>query len=107
MEETIIVLIDGVHGVHIPQLFAERFADDFTYPDAHQAYLDDIAILKQGVEHEHYHEVWDAIEMRAVVRSDGGPNGGPKSRYAGWSPMYDDSLFLVSPDHRPDDEDDA
>ncbi len=62
------LLISEQRGVHIPR----RFALEFNLPAFSIAEDDeDIAILKQGTEHEHYWEAWDAVLDKAKTAEGG------------------------------------
>ena len=63
------LVIDGCHGIYIPQIFAQKFPE----------WLDDEekAILLAGPEHELYWETWDEVtsreyEDRAIYLSQSG-----------------------------------
>ena len=81
------LLISDRHGVYIPQ----HFAQDFNLKAFGIAEDDeDIAILKQGADQEHYWDAWDAVLDKA------------KTAEGGY--MYQDGdLWLVHP-HLMDDE---
>lgn len=75
------LLIGDGHGVYIPQLFAQWYADYFRNIDS-----DDVEILLQGPKAEHYWEAWDDILCKAVHRD------------YGWTLHQDGSLFLIGPE---------
>lgn len=53
------LLIDGHHGVHIPQLFAQYFGEKI---EAQQPELkEDIITLENGVDTPDYWEAWETI----------------------------------------------
>lgn len=57
MSDGIKLLINGAHGVYVPQCFVQNF--DMTVWDGVND--EDIEILKAGPDHEHYWEVWDDV----------------------------------------------
>lgn len=89
--ETSVLLIDGLHGVHIPELFARWHAHDFTYPDFPATYGTDIAYLLLGPEAAHQGECFDDIVDKAVCTKDG---------YQGWTLQLGEAgdVFLVAPE---------
>src|SRR5690606_28711865 len=66
-DSTIEPIIDGVWGVYIPQLFASALA-----PDKWGIEEEDIKVLKEGPEHEHYWETWDKVLNNASRADDEG-----------------------------------
>ena len=59
-DEAAVLLIDGAHGIYIPQIFAETF-------DLSEWSVEPIdrEILKAGPEHPEYWDVWDSVLMYA------------------------------------------
>lgn len=62
------LLISDRHGVYIPQHFAQDFdlpAFGLTEDD------EDVAILREGADHEHYWDAWDALMSKAETAEGG------------------------------------
>ena len=59
------ILVDGVHGIYVPQSFAERYADSWE-----NIMPEDIATLLEGPDHAEYWEAWDSV-LDMAQRMDG------------------------------------
>ena len=60
------LLIDGHHGIYIPQLFCQFYADRFKGIDK-----EDIDEIMKGSNNEWYWEAWDNILNSAYIVQDG------------------------------------
>jgi hypothetical protein len=67
--EPILYLADS-HGVHIPKMFVESFADNKLV--LIDAAAEDLEILKAGPDHEHYWDAWDSITRDCQVDDEKG-----------------------------------
>jgi hypothetical protein len=73
-------IVDGHHGIYVPQQFAKRFQE--------QAGLDgdDLAILLDGPDNKHYWDVWgDVLDNGTVTDRSGNV----------YSLYQDDDLFAI------------
>jgi len=70
-KEKVILFCDSASGQYIPQRFAEELDLDRCTLNGVQD--NELAILKCGPDHEHYWDVWAAVEdnARIVVKSTG------------------------------------
>lgn len=93
-DDTMTCLLDGNRGVYIPQAFVECFIPDVW----NITNEDDIAILREGPEHEWYWEVWDSVLNEAVHTDMHGKD---------WTLYQDGDLFAVRSDHKWEEDDDA
>ncbi len=63
-------ILDGHHGIYIPQIFAEQYPEWAKYDE-------DMEVLKAGPEHEDYWEAWDSVlgseyEGQFLITGEGG-----------------------------------
>ena len=86
--DTIECIIDGSHGIYIPQVFAERFENWQGITE------DDLAILLNSPAHRDYWEVWDSVLATASYKDDDGHT---------WTLFQDGDLFMVRDDHELED----
>lgn len=87
---TIVLLIDGNRGIHIPRKFRTNF--DFK---AWNLNPDDFQEL-ESIDHPHYWDAWDDLMKAAYFTDDKGKK---------WSLYQDDDLFAVSENHVWDEGD--
>ena len=92
------LLIDGLHGRHVPALFVRRFLDVIRPPVRDPGLrwkgidIDDMRVLACGPDHEAYDEAWDALIEKAIAVA-------PGAIYRLWQAPEGD-LFLVSEEAR-------
>lgn len=67
-DDKVELLLDGNRGIYIPQHFCEDFNLDM-YGLAPGD--EDVAICKEGPDHEQYWDAWDSIQNKAKVTEDG------------------------------------
>lgn len=79
MEEKGSCVIDGHHGIYLPQQFAKSFDLDEWNVDK-----EDIEILLAGPDHENYWDVWDDVLANARYTDANGVE---------WALWQDDDLF--------------
>lgn len=67
------LLLDANRGVHIPQQFAIRFADNITREDneRYDEVMENITIVRKGVDSTDYWEAWDEILMHTKITIKG------------------------------------
>lgn len=88
--DTIECIINGAYGIHVPQVFAERF-ENWQGIDP-----DDLEILRAGPDHPDYWEAWDAVLATASYKDDAGHT---------WTLHLGESgdLFAIRDDHEFED----
>lgn len=62
------LLLDDCRGIYLPQDFAWLWRDGM---EVEPGFEDDLAVLLQGPDHEHYWEAWDNV-LNGTVTLDGG-----------------------------------
>lgn len=62
--QTVVCLIDGQYGIHIPKLFARDH-----YPHLWGIQQEDVDILLAGSQHENYWDVWNHV-LETALRPD-------------------------------------
>lgn len=62
------LLFMEMHGIYIPQLFAQRI----NLECLSGVTPDDMEILRQGPEHDHYWDAWDSVLGNAVLTNSDG-----------------------------------
>jgi hypothetical protein len=93
MKELIHLLIDGAHGVYIPQLFGQKCNPENTY----WVYsLEDAEILRTGPDHAHYWETWEEVLDNAYWQEN---QDGPKYHL-----YQNDDLWMIRDGYYLDDE---
>ena len=87
LNETIRCIHDGACGIHLPQ----HFITDSDQGEllASGASAEDIAIVLEGADHEHYWEAWDSL-LADIGWKENGSN---------WTLHQDGDLFAVREDH--------
>ena len=63
-------ILDGHHGIYIPQIFAEQYPEWVKYDE-------DMEVLKAGPDHPEYWEAWDSVlgseyEGQFLITGEGG-----------------------------------
>lgn len=84
-DENMVLLIDGHHGIYVPQVFAEKMNRDYVENVPEESW----DILTEGPEHEHYWDVWTEVLDNARIRSHCG-----EGYYHLWQ---DGDLFIYIP----------
>ena len=88
--ESIACLVNGAHGIYVPQAFVEAYTHNvWGIADA------DAEILRAGPDHELYWETWDSVLQSARYTSDDGRI---------YSLYQDGDLFAIAYDALTDDE---
>lgn len=88
--QTIKVIIDGAHGIYVPQIFVESFnAAEWGIEE------EDIKVLKEGPSHEYYWDTWETVLNNAEFKDEDGKV---------WTLHQDSDLFAVREDHEWDEE---
>lgn len=93
-------IVDGVHGIYVPQEFALRWQpeawglsrEEFANEDG-----SDWDCILGGPDEEYYWEAWESILGRARFQHPSRPNGEPAA-WAGASLYQDGDLFMVHRD---------
>ena len=85
---TIKCIIDGAHGIYVPQAFVKRF-ENWQGIDA-----EDLAILLEGPDNRYYWDSWDYVLATASYKDDDGHT---------WTLYQDGDLFAVRDDHEFED----
>lgn len=84
-DENMQLLIDGHHGIYVPQVFAETVKREYV-KNVSQSDWD---ILLAGPDHEHYWDTWaDVLDNAELISKFGNDN------YRLWQ---DDDLFIYLP----------
>jgi hypothetical protein len=91
-----ILLLDGQHGIYIPQLFAQNYPEVITNMDEVK---DDFETIKRGPDDEYYWEAWDNVLNNAKVKD---VKGNPGTLY-----QDDDLWFIDDTDEGPGADDDS
>lgn len=53
-----VCIVDGHHGIYVPQVWAERYGD---YLETCRVSQEDVVILLQGPDHSDYWEAWQDV----------------------------------------------
>lgn len=53
-----VCIVDGHHGIYVPQVWAERYGD---YLETCRVSQEDVVILLQGPDHADYWEAWQDV----------------------------------------------
>lgn len=84
MDTTIECIVDGAHGIYVPQAFAEQSIG------WHGIDPEDLAILRAGPDHADYWEAWDVVLATAFYKDSDG---------CVWMLFQDGDLFAIRDDH--------
>lgn len=77
-------LIDRSYGIHIPQEFAKKFAEDY-------GLLEEVKkVLLDGPENDYYWDTWDSVMEHAARHDEEGRT---------WMLVGHEHLFEISSDH--------
>jgi len=79
-------VVDGAHGIYVPQEFARRINPE-EWDGISQENLD---TLLSGPDHEDYWDAWDDVERDATMTDDRGRT---------WRLMQDGDLFMIREDY--------
>lgn len=62
-----ILLVSGSYGIYVPQVFAEKFGENWSLEE------EDLKILKEGPDHEWYWETWEIVlnNARSTCKEEG------------------------------------
>lgn len=80
------VLVDGHHGIYVPQVFASKFDPN---KFGVESFDPDYQCILHGPGEEYYWESWDALLEKASYKDENGVT---------WYLNHDGDLFLVSND---------
>ena len=82
-EQTIMLAVDGCHGMYIPQRFFKLYPEFISYLN------DDDRLIIDDPDHENYWDVWDDFVSSFNVVKDG----------VRWFLHLDDDVFFVREHH--------